>query len=46
MVAYNPPLSQSVVELPEELVERYEAAGWTPVKKQAKSAERKPAAKK
>lgn len=32
MVAYNPPSSKSVVEIPKDLVDRYEAAGWTKVK--------------
>lgn len=31
MVALNPPSSRSVVQVPEGLVDRYEAAGWTKV---------------
>ena len=31
MAALNPPLSTAVVDVADDLVERYEAAGWTKV---------------
>lgn len=31
MAALNPPLSTAVVDVADELVERYEEAGWTKV---------------
>lgn len=33
VAGYHPPSSKSVVNLPDSLVERYVAAGWTPVDK-------------
>ncbi len=41
MVAYNPPLSKSVVNIPESLKDRYEAVGWTRVETVKKSPTRR-----
>lgn len=35
-VKVNPPVSAAVVEIPDELVEKYEAQGWTVVKEPVK----------
>lgn len=43
MARLNPPESTSVVDVPEALVPRYVAAGWSPVK--TSSASRKRSAK-
>jgi len=42
MVKVKPPLTDTVVEIDESLVERYTAAGWTPVEE---SKPKKPASK-
>ncbi len=33
MVAYHPPNSKAVVDLPDSVVDRYVAAGWVAVEK-------------
>lgn len=40
MTALNTPNSTATVDVPEELVERYEQAGWTRVEKPKRSVKR------
>ena len=46
MAQMNPPNSDAVVDIADDLVERYEAAGWSTKKSTAKPAAKKSTAKK